>query len=517
MSNSQLMHDIAGFTADPLAFSRYIYPWAEGELEDSKGPRQWQSNLLKSVAEHLGNPATQYTPFQASIASGHGIGKSAFVGMFTHWAMSTCEDCRVVITANSDPQLRTKTWPEVSKWFRLGLNSKWFLVNAETITIKNEQHAGIWRTDRLTWSTNNPQAFAGLHNKGKRIVVIFDEASEIDDVIWEVTQGALTDENTEIIWLVFGNPTQNTGRFCECFGKYRHRWKNFQIDSRTVEGTNKVEIDKWIKDYGEDSDFVRVRVRGEFPRAGSNQFIPSDLVVSARLNIAEGFQALPKILSIDVARFGDDQTVIGLRQGRHFRILSKYRGMDTVQTTRYAIDFIEKENPDAIVVDGDGLGAGVVDNLKHRGYEDKLFEFHGGETAKDPEMYYNRRAEVWGLTRDWLKEGAEIPNEPEMETDLTGPQYGFSAKQQLQLEKKEDMKKRGLASPDFGDCLAMTFSVQLAQSRSERIEERVQHRVMQIKEPSEKLIHYHRIMLEERAKVPKSFPIRRPRRHWASN
>lgn len=505
---AQLMHDVAGFTRNPLGFVKYIYPWQEGELLESHGPRTWQANLLRFVGEHLENPSTQFDPLQISIASGHGIGKSALVGMFTHWAMSTCEDCRVVITANSDPQLRTKTWPEVSKWFRLGLNGKWFTINAESITIKDDQHAPIWRTDRLTWSVNNPQAFAGLHNKGKRIVVIFDEASEIDDVIWEVTQGALTDENTEIIWLAFGNPTQNTGRFRECFGKYKHRWKNFQIDSREVEGTNKTEIDKWIKDYGEDSDFVRVRVRGEFPRAGSNQFIPSDIVAAARVSVLEGFTSLPKILSIDVARFGDDQTVIGLRQGRHFHILARYRGKDTVETAQYAIDWIEREKPDAIVVDGDGLGAGVIDNLNHRGYKDLVFEFHGGSTPQDGEAYFNRRAECWGLMRSWLKNGADIPDDPELEADLTGPQYGFSAKQQLQLERKEDMKKRGLSSPDCGDCLAMTFSVKIAVSAQAELEERINHKLEQV-EPSEKLVHYHRILEQERLRRPQQMPIKR--------
>lgn len=510
MSNKQLMHDISGFTRDPLGFIRYIYPWGESELTDSQGPRKWQGEFLKLVGDHLEDSATQFQPLQISIASGHGIGKSALVGMFTHWAMSTCEDCRVVITANSDPQLRTKTWPEVSKWFRLGINANWFTVNAESITIKQEKHAPIWRTDRLTWSTNNPQAFAGLHNKGKRIVVIFDEASEIDDVIWEVTQGALTDENTEIIWLAFGNPTQNTGRFRECFGKYKHRWKNIQIDSRTVEGTNKTEIENWIKDYGLDSDFVRVRVRGEFPRAGSNQFIPSDIVAKARATIIEGSLHLPKILSVDVARFGDDQTVIGMRQGRRFKILRKYRGLDTVETTRFIIDHIEKEEPDAIIIDGDGLGAGVIDNLNHRGFRDIVFEFHGGETAQNSEMYFNRRAEVWGLARSWLKSGAEIPDDPELESDLTGPQYGFSAKQQVQLEKKEDMKKRGLSSPDSGDCLAQTFDVKVAVSREAEAEERVRHKMEQV-EPSEKMVHYHRILAEEKAMHPKQFKIKK---HW---
>jgi len=166
-------------------------------------------------------------------------------------------------------------------------------------------------------------------------------------------------------------------------------------------------------------------------------------------------------LAVDVARFGDGRSVIGLRQGRLFRILAKYRGLDTVQLTRRVIDFEEREQPDASVVDSDGLGAGVVDQLRDRGFTSGLHEFRGSVPANDATKYFKRRAEVWGLAADWLHAGAEIPDDPELETDLTAVQYGFSAKQQIQLEKKDDMKARGCASPDMGDTLAMTFAVQL--------------------------------------------------------
>jgi len=381
--------------------------------------------------------------------------------MIIDWAMSTCEDCKVVVTANTGTQLATKTVPEVSKWMRLSINAHWFDVHATSIKVKDKGHESLWRTDFIPWSDYNTEAFAGLHNKGKRILLIFDEASAIADAIWAVAEGALTDEDTEIIWLAFGNPTQNTGRFRECFGSAKHRWKTFQIDSRSVEGTNKEQIAKWEADYGDDSDFFRVRVRGEFPRAGSSQFIPSDIVAGCRKYKAEGYGNLPKVLSVDVARFGDDQTVIGLRQGRKLTILARYRGKDTVQVAQYVIEFIEEHEPDATIVDGDGIGAGVIDTLNHRGFSKRLFEFHGGAQANDAAAYFNRRAEVWGLMRDWLKEGAEIPDEAEIESDLTGVQYGFSSKQQIQLERKEDMKKRGLSSPDNGDMLAMTFAVKV--------------------------------------------------------
>ncbi len=394
------------------------------------------------------------------MSSGHGIGKSALIAQIVNWAQSTCEDCKIVVTANTGTQLATKTQPEISKWFRLSINAHWFDVNATSVKVRDKKREATWRTDLIPWSEYNTEAFAGLHNQGKRVVLVFDEASAISDKIWETAEGALTDAATEIIWIAFGNPTQNTGRFRECFGRFKHRWKTFQVDSRTVAGTNKEQIAQWIADYGEDSDFVRVRVRGEFPRSGSSQFIASDQVSAARKYKAEGFDGLPKIMSVDVARFGDDQSVIAIRQGRKAKILAKYRGMDTVQLAERTIEFMGKESPDGTVVDGDGIGAGVIDHLNHRGF--KVFEFHGGAAARDVSMYFNRRAEVWGTMRNWIAAGAQIPDDPEIETDLTAPEYGFSSKQQIQLEKKDDMKKRGLSSPDMGDALAMTFAVNVA-------------------------------------------------------
>ena len=444
-----LAQDIGDLWDDPVGAAEYGF---------AESPRPWQRNILSIIGKHL-RSKERFNPLRIAVASGHGIGKSALVGMIIWWSMSTADDCKVIVTANTGTQLATKTVPEVHKWFGKSINAHWWELKATSITIRDAEHSKLWRTDFIPWSAHNTEAFAGAHNKGKRIVVIFDEASAIEDPVWEVAEGALTDEETEIIWLAFGNPTQNTGRFRECFGKFKHRWQTFQIDSRTVEGTNKAQIEKWIADYGEDSDFVRVRVRGEFPRAGSAQFIPSDVVAACRKYRASGYEHLPKILAVDVARFGDDQTVFGLRQGRKFQILAKYRGQDTVWVAEKVIEAIRLHKPDATVIDGDGLGAGVVDTVKHQGFGARLFEFHGGASANDGAAFYNRRAEIWGSARQWLVDGAELPDDPEIETDLTAPEYGFSNKNQVQLEKKEDMKKRGLSSPDLGDCLAMTFAV----------------------------------------------------------
>ena len=495
--SEQLIEAIARFPRDPLGYVRFAFPWGQdGELEDSPGPRVWQGEVLETIGQHLKSPL-RFTPLQLAIASGHGIGKSALIAMIIEWAMSTCDDCRVIVTANTEAQLRTKTWPEVDKWFKLAINAHWWNVTATTISAKEKDHERLWRVDAIPWSENNTEAFAGLHNKGKRIIVVYDESSAIADRIWEVTEGALTDENTEIIWIAFGNPTKNVGRFRECFALFKHRWITKHIDSRTVEGTNKAQLDKWVNDYGEDSDFCRVRVRGEFPRTGSTQFISEQVVYDARKRTVTplGWKAL----SVDVARFGDDQTVIGIRQGLKLTVIDKLRGQDTMQTAMRVCALIKEHEPRLTVIDGDGLGAGVVDYVRlhmddwFKGHQPcKLYEFHGAAVPGDKEMYFNLRAEVWGTMRDWLETG-DIPDDPELAQDLTAPEYFFTAKNQIQLERKEDMKKRGLPSPDIGDMLAMTFS---ALPTGKTYDERLSEKIAATKDPFEQ--HFMRLAETER-------------------
>jgi hypothetical protein len=463
----ELALDIGSYSLDPVGLVKYIFPWGGDKLK-TDGPRTWQTDVLEDIKQHLADPETRFQPLQIAVASGHGIGKSALIAMIMEWAKSTCEDCKVIATAGTGTQLATKTVPEVQKWFRLAINQHWWDINATSIRVKDPAHQALWRTDFITWSLQKTEAFAGLHNQGKRIVIIFDEASSIDDEIWHVTEGALSDEDTEIIWIAFGNPTRNTGEFYRAITG-ANRWHKRQIDSRTVEGTNKKLLDAQIAEWGEDSDRARVRIRGEFPRGGSTQFISGELVAAARKRTVDGFQAMPVILGVDVARFGDDRSIICRRQGRKADFIGKFYGIDTQVLGGKVQEAIDEEKPDAVVIDGDGIGGAIVDFLKARGYDRKtaLVEFHGGYTASDAHAYLNKRAEIWGWMKEWLA-GAQIPDEPEIETDLTGPDYGYHpTKGCLVLESKDDMKSRGVDSPDLGDALAMTFAVKVAPKRKE--------------------------------------------------
>ena len=470
-AEDRLFDEIAKCAKDPLRFVLLAFDWGKGELKDHDGPDVWQRDLLNDIKKGLSTKEA----IRIAMASGHGPGKSAFVSWIILWSISTMVDTKGVVTANTATQLKTKTWSELSKWHRLCICGYWFELTATALYAKDPKHEKTWRIDSIPWSENNTEAFAGLHNQGKRIVVLFDEGSAIPDVIYEVTEGALTDKDTEILWGVFGNPTRNTGRFRECFpgGRFHHRWNSRQIDSREAKLTNKTEIAEWVADYGEDSDFVRVRVRGVFPRAGVTQFIPSDLVEGAVDPKRDPDVTLydPLIIGVDVARYGDDKTVIRFRRGRDGRTLApiKFRGLDNMQVAARIAELNEKHKPDAIFIDGGGPGGGVVDRCRYLRlpvtevqFGSKADRFSVGDQGTL--QFANKRAEMWGLMRDWLK-GGMIDPDLELKADLTAVEYGYvfrEGRDAIILESKDDMKKRGLASPDDGDALALTFAYPVA-------------------------------------------------------
>lgn len=463
-----LINDIAGFTHDPLGHALYAYPWGEGALQGVTGPRTWQRDVMQEIADHLRNPTTRYTPCRIARASGHGIGKSALIAMLVKWGLDTCVDTRIITTANTESQLLTKTSPEITKWANMSITSDWFKPTATALISTVAGHEKAWRADLVTWSVNNTEAFAGLHNQGKRIILIFDEASGIDAKVWEVALGALTDENTEIIFLAFGNPTLNTGSFREVFGKHRALWNVAQIDSRTVEGTNKAYLDELIATYGIDSDIVKVRVLGQFPSSSSMQFIGNDLVEEAKARLlGHTIGSDPVIFGVDCARFGDDHSTLAIRCGRDARSRpwKRWQHMDAMTLAGDIALEAALYHPDAIFVDAGNIGAAVIDRLRQLIPDQLISEVWFGSTkVRDAHWtggsrvrVANKRAEMWTNMRHWLTGGC-IPDHQGLHDDLIGPEYGFNADQAVQLEKKEHMKARGLASPDDADALACTFA-----------------------------------------------------------
>lgn len=463
--NRELAAELDSMSGDPYGFVLFAFPWGKGELTGFDGPDEWQADLLKQVRDRLLTPSEA---IQVAIASGHGIGKSALVSWIILWAISTRADTKGVVTANTDTQLRTKTWPEVSRWYQRFIAKSWFKLTATAIYSVDPAHEKTWRIDAIPWSDSNTEAFAGLHNQGKRILLVFDEASAIDDKIWEVSEGALTDKDTEILWCAFGNPTRNTGRFRECFGRLKHRWINRQIDSRTARMTNKEQLNKWIADYGEDSDFVRVRVKGEFPNTSDRQFIPSSIVEAARKKVfhESAYMFAPIIIGVDPAIYGDDECVVYMRQGVVSKQLATYRKIqDDFILAGYIAQFEDQYKADAVFVDM-GYGTGVVSAARQMGRQWQIVPF--AAESNDP-GYLNKRAQMWGDMKRWLAEGAMIPDDPVLAEELTGPEYIVKLNGKIQLEAKEDMRKRGLSSPNRADALCLTFAFPVVKKESSKM------------------------------------------------
>lgn len=379
---------------------------------------------------------------------------TALVAWLIHWFISVRNDPQIVVTANTQQQLNNKTWRELAKWQKLAINGHWFDHTATQYKLKAAPET--WFATAVPWSKERSEAFAGTHEAN--VMVIYDEASGVADIIWEVTEGAMTTPGA--IWLVFGNPTKPTGRFKECWGRFKKRWVQYQVDARKAAHTNKQLIEEWIEDHGIDSDFVRIRVLGRFPKVGPKQFIGTDLVEAAVRRIIKDKDipgSQPKLMGVDVAREGDDECVIVLRQGRKMKKeIIRFHERDTMKFASFVAAKINDWQPDIVFIDAVGVGAGVYDRLIQLGF-DNVVEVHGGDSPLDEKTYFNVRCEIWGRMRDWLST-ADIPDDANLLRELTTPEFYYDEKLRIRLERKQDIKARGEPSPDTADALSMTFA-----------------------------------------------------------
>lgn len=469
-----LIETILSFKYDPLGFVLYAFPWGvrNTPLANFEGPRQWQRDLFEHIGAQmqanilLKEQGLPTKVIYIAISSGRGIGKSAFLSMLSTWFMSCWLGGTNIITANTELQLRSRTMAEVGKWSGMLINRHWFEKTALTLRpnkwfaqLLNSQldmDTQYFYSEAQTWSSENPDAFAGAHSQ-VGMMVQFDEASGIDDSIWPVTDGFFTDLAELRLWVAISNPRRNTGQFFECFHKNEDRWYHKYVDSRSVEGVDKAVYQRIADQYGEDHDVTRVEVKGRFPRTGSNQFIGRSTVEDAQVRDLVPDSGSALIMGVDVARYGDDESVIRFRCGRDARTIPRvgYKGINTMELAERVADLIDRYKPDACMVDGGGVGGGVVDRLQMLGYH--VSEVQSGAKADEAEEYLNKRVEMWARMRDWLVIGA-IDGSSDLAADLTAPEYEVDLRNRMKLETKDSMKKRGLPSPDDGDALALTFA-----------------------------------------------------------
>jgi hypothetical protein len=459
----QLQEDCVSYADDPLNFVKWVFDWKRDQLKDSDGPDTWQAEILGEIGAYCRKIAAGENPgpLQLAVASGHGIGKSALVAWIIQWFMSTRDHPQIIVTANTEAQLLTKSWRTLARWHKQMINAHWFDWTATKFTYKHSPED--WYAAAIPWSSNNPDAFAGTHDKN--VLVLFDEASNIDDVIWGKIDGAMSTKGA--MWICFGNPTRNVGRFYECFNKYKDFWITRQIDSRTAKHADKVWVERFLQQFKDDPDKIKVQILGQFPSAGTNQFISTDSVAKCMKHEAEGWENQPKVMGVDVARYGSNSSVICVRQGRKvhpFEVLPK---MDLMETAHHVAEAIRRERPSQTFVDGSGIGAGVVDRLRQLGFQ--IVEVNGGNSSLNP-RFLNKRAEMWAEMKEFLISLCELPPDEKLKAELTCVQYSFTDKGRIRLQRKEDIMDDYGFSPDRADALAMTYAYPVADFSENGIE-----------------------------------------------
>lgn len=477
-ADEQLADQVAEFYADPLGFVLFAYPWGEPGTTLEKytdGPDKWQREFLLAWGDEIKRNAFDgehpVMPIRRAVSSGHGPGKTTMVAWIVDFVMSTRPHCRGTVTANKWDQLRDKTWAAVKKWTALCITGHWFEINDSRMYQKD--HKDTWFFAPANSKKENSEAFAGQHAADSSSVYIFDEDSGIEDVIHQVAEGGLTDGEPMIF--LFGNPTRNNGYFHKaCFGSERDYWNVMCLDARESRFTNKELIAHWAKVYGEDSDYFRVRVMGKPPNASELQFIDQTRVTQAQERpFPVAFGDEPLIAGVDVSDGGSAWNVVRFRRGNDARTFKpvripgeKVRGdrgpflAVLAEIMRHGVDGV----PVTMMFIDSAFGAPYYERLQGMGFRN-VQEVRFGSDSPDAHQA-NRRAYMWNRLKEWLGLAGCIDKaDQRLENDLTGPGFHIDRQDRLVIESKDDMKARGVDSPDDGDALALTFAAKVAPPR----------------------------------------------------
>lgn len=430
---------IVRWRKDPVAFVREVF-----QVE----PDSWQAEALYGIRDND----------QVSIRSGHGVGKSALMAWVTWWWLLTHYPAKVAATAPTSHQLQDVLWGELSKWHGKmpeGLQAL-FVVKSDRVELVSNplQSFAVARTARK----EQPEAFQGFHSENMLFLV--DEASGVEDVIFQVGQGAMSTKGAKT--LLAGNPTRTSGYFYDSHNAMRNNWHTIRVSCADSKMVSPAFIDSMKKQWGEDSDVFRVRVLGDFPASDSNTVIPLDLAEAAVDRDVEPVEG-KVIWGVDVARYGGDKTALAKRQKNVLlEKIKTWHGKDLMQTVGLIVQEYEntpyKLRPDAILVDSIGLGSGVVDRLREQGYPVRGINVSESPSVND-RKYERLRDELWWRAREWLESrDVRIPDDPELIGDLTTPMYEVKSTGKIKVESKADIKKRLPRSPDMADAFCLTFA-----------------------------------------------------------
>lgn len=466
--------------------ARTLEPWQKAWMKSGKDPHLFVTGVLGVLPLGADNPngepqleawhdealkAIKDGHKRLSIRSGHGVGKTAFLSWLVLWALLCMgPDTKVPIAAGTKDQLRDTIQPEIGKWARKLPKPLYeqLDIQIERVSVKAspEEAFAVFRTA----SKDNPQALAGFH--ARNLVFLIDEASAVAEIAFEVAQGALSTPGAIVV--ITGNPTKAQGFFYDTHHKLRDRWYTMRVSSEDVPRA-RGHIEDVIAAYGRNSNKYRVRVLGEFPTQDDQTVLSLELVMAARGRDVAIANVWP-IWGVDVARFGDDSSALIKRQGntllgapREWHGLDGAQVAGRIQAEYQATPIVER--PKEIVVDVIGVGASVYDILRLPG--SPVMELVRGcnvaETPAISESDHRLRDELWFRGRAWFEgRDCRIPdNLPDaadnvliekLIAELTAPTYDFTALGKRLVERKADLKKRGVASPNLADAFLLTLA-----------------------------------------------------------
>lgn len=431
-------------------------PWLPGlprPLEPPLGPELWQGEFLKDVARARVEGRRRF-----SVRAGHGVGKSTVEAWLILWFTLFHRNLKVPVTANSQDQLRDVVWAEIARWWRQlpPFLKDQIEINAERVFVKADPEGSfaVARTAR----PEKPEALQGFH--AETLAFFIEEASGIEDIIFETAGGALSSEDSWVF--MFANPTRTTGYFARSHHSNRANWRTYHVPCFASSRVSESFAREIANEYGEDSNVYRVRVLGEFPQTEDDSVVPMGLVLAAY-----GREVSPTDISVvwglDVARFGDDTTALCKRRGNVItEPVREWRKFDLMQVCGVIMKELHETpieaRPTAINVDVIGLGAGVVDRLRELGAPVRGINV-GESPSSSPDRFMRMRDELWWKTREWFETRAvTMPRDEALTAELTGPKYKLESTGKLKVESKDDMKKRGVKSPNKADALCLTFA-----------------------------------------------------------
>jgi hypothetical protein len=398
---------------------------------------------------------------RVAVSSCTGSGKTAVLSMLTFLYLMILPDCRILITSPSFNQLNRVFSSELKKWHRKMPSQfqEYFDITRETVrytnSIKYEQFASL-----VTASVENKEALQGGH--AENYCIFADEASGVSEEAFDILLGTLsTGKGGRFIQV--SNPVRSSGRFYQIFQNPQSKWNKIFFSAYNSPNVNPVWIEEMKETYGADSDLFRMRVLGKFPRVGVAQFISAEAVEEAINNTIplQHYNSFPKVMGVDVARFGDDQTCFVVRQGPKVVEIKSFKGLNTMEVAARVAEFQAIHLCKQIHVDAIGVGAGTYDRCKELGLP--VIEVNVSTRSTDPKRYCNLRSQIWGEMKDWINNGADLPysareKESNLSAELTSMEYFYNNKMQLQLMSKRDLKKMGHNSPDIADALSLTFA-----------------------------------------------------------